>query len=117
MTVRVVNTGKKPFEFMWDGKMFPALNPGDVTEMPEWLANHAIKKSAFLDPNTGMQDTYLKIAAQVDPKSFRYSCPMSKMGLCDATSFASLRELQDHISVHEQERAKKSASSRADIKL
>lgn len=117
MTVRVVNTGKKPFECMWDAKPVGPLNPGDVTEMPEWLATHAIRKSAFLDPVTGQQDFYLKIASEVDPKTFRYSCPMSKMGMCNATSFATLRELQEHISGHEAERAKKAASSRGDIKL
>jgi hypothetical protein len=116
MTVRVVNTGKKPFEFMYDGKMFPELRPGDVTEMPEWLASHAIRKSQFFNSDTGEMDFYLKVASEVDPKTFRYSCPMSRMGMCDSGSFATLKELQDHISGHEAERAKK-AAPRGDIKL
>jgi hypothetical protein len=113
MTVRVVNTGKKPFEFMWDGKMFPALKPGDVVEMEEWLASHAIRKSQFLNPDTGKMETCLKIASEVDPKTFRYACPMARMGLCNAESFSTLKDLQDHIAIHEQERAKKSARSEA----
>jgi hypothetical protein len=104
--LRIVNTGKEPYEWTFDGKIFGPLQPGEVKDYPFDVANHAITRSAVRDEIGNAIVYTVKTLGEVkqDPELFQrivtYSCPFVESEQCTAPPFRSLDALRAHMEKH-----------------
>lgn len=104
--MRIVNTGEKPYEWTFDGKVFGPILPGEVKDFPDEVANHAIIRSAVRDEMGNAIDYTVKTLgeAKQNPEQFAkivtYVCPFVESEQCKAPPFHDLDALRAHMERH-----------------
>src|SRR5258706_12224120 len=103
--MRLVNPGKKPFEFTADSVHY-VIKPGDSLEVEDWKGHLAMNQAQILDTTFGDPDgtgegiptgDYQIYPAQAlsdadVSKLIKYPCPWVQMGHCSAAPFKTIDE-------------------------
>lgn len=101
--MRIVNTSKKPFEFMFNATSFGPYAPGEIADLPDAVAMHGIKRSVILDEEGNYIGQHMEFLndIKVDPERLRslivYDCPLAESEQCNAKGFSSLDDLRAHM--------------------
>lgn len=106
--MKIVNVGNVPYFWTYDGFNQGPLQPGEVVELDEPMALHAIKRSQILEPETGELLGYsVRDAADVDPGTFKIRCPFSVTENCKAQPFSTTVDLLAHIEKEHSQKPKR----------
>jgi hypothetical protein len=103
--VKIINKSDKPFDFTFDSGNYGPYLPGEVVDLPDEIAAHAVKRSEILDPDfgdtIGFQMSYLSDLSQEEiRKHVLYPCPFIQSNQCNAKSFKTPDELRAHLETH-----------------
>ena len=104
MSRRIINTSNEDYWFTYDGGNFGPLKPGQIAEYEDWVAHHAIKRAAILDPELGDPiGSKVQYLEDVDPATvlqlITFECPMAQLGQCKLR-FKTMTELTKHMATH-----------------
>ena len=106
--MKIMNTSNKPYEFTWDGGHYGPYAPGAILDLPDEIANHAVKRSAVLfqegDMSGDIAYYQMEYLHNVDRKKVNeislYDCPLKASGQCDEKAFSTMAELKAHMDTH-----------------
>ena len=106
--MKLINTSNKPYEFTWDGGHYGPYKPGQIVDLPDDMAHHALRKSAILEQQgemvgevIGFQMEMLDGVSREKVKEIAsFDCPYTNMGLCTARQFKTPAELKAHLLTH-----------------
>jgi hypothetical protein len=104
--MKIVNTSEKPFEFTFDSCNYGPIPPGGVVDLPEDVANHALRRSLIIDPLDGAPMGYRLEPLDALNKDRRqglaiYVCPLVAINECHAPSMSTVDELMSHMQRHQ----------------
>jgi hypothetical protein len=105
-----MNTSNKKFEFTYDGGHYGPYIPGQIIDMPDGMAHHALRKSAILEQDQDAPNVGEIIGYQMEPlenvakdkvkELATYTCPFVASNLCDAKPFKAMNDLKAHLESH-----------------
>jgi hypothetical protein len=103
--IKVINNSDKPYEFTFDGGNYGPFAPGEIIDLPAEIANHAVKRSAVVDPDFGdvidHRMAYLhELTQEQIQKIAVYECPFVMTNQCKVSAFKSSDELRVHMESH-----------------
>ena len=102
--MKIINTSDKPFRFTFDACNFGPYLPGQVVDLPEDVAAHAIRRSIVLDDAGDFVAYRMEPLSSVDPNRVKdialIECPFIALNQCNAASFKSADELKAHLESH-----------------
>ena len=80
------------------------MKPGQILDLPEEVAAHAVKRSVVLDDTGDFIRHKVDFLANVDQSKVKeialYECPFAASGQCDARPFKSAKDLKAHLEGH-----------------
>ena len=98
---KIINTSNKPYEFTWDGGHYGPYMPGQIVELPDNVANHAIKRSVVLDDTGGVLDFQMQELSAVSREKVKeiamFECPFVASGMCNEPASKTSDELWAHL--------------------
>ena len=114
---KIINVSQEPYEFTFDGGHYGPMKPGEIMDLPDEIAAHAIRRSEAIDPDfgtvVGYRAEYLNDVARDKDRIKQlatYPCPYAHTAQCSAEPFRKPEDLKAHMeSAHWGDPKKKSA--------
>ncbi len=107
---KIINVSKEPYEWQFDGKIYGPIAPGEIVDMPDEIANHAVKRSVVLDHDPDSMtvgdpiDTKVKYLSELSKDQIKeitlYPCSLVQSGQCSVKPFKTMDELRKHMESH-----------------
>lgn len=96
-----MNLDSKPFDWTFNGEQWGPIAPGQVMDLPDEVAAHAIKRSILLDPNGDFERYRIDYLGNVPAERIKeiamYDCPYALTGQCTAKPFKTDSDLRAHL--------------------
>lgn len=110
--MKIVNTSDKEYEFTYDSMIFGPYAPGEIVDLPDDIARHAIRRSAVNDDAGQHVEYRVSPIGAVDRKRLRemavIPCPYADIEGCKAV-FKAKDDLRAHLETHWQAGAAQAA--------
>jgi hypothetical protein len=102
---RIINTSSQPYEWTFDSANYGPIQPGEIVDLPQEIAAHAVKRSVVLDPDLGDEVSFRvafldSLDKEIVKKIASYNCPFAVTGQCHSKPFKTVDDLRLHLESH-----------------
>lgn len=102
--MKIINVDDKPFDWTFAGDQYGPIAPGQIMDLPDEVAMHAVRRSVVHDDVGEFVRHRVELLSSVDRDTIRRTalieCPYKLANQCDAAPFKSEAELKAHLEGH-----------------